>query len=418
MEEPPNQKLSDVHTVDYPIKASSTNQGRHLDSFTPGDPHQEHDGMKEESFHRIRESCRYPEQLSHQGIKHLQQLSEFCEQGKALSKDNIYTLKGLPVDRVSVGTPMPSHLSLSKIELKKDRVPIHAVKGEKLLIYGEMSPKTFVLIEHQKLQADDQLYECGEIYEILYTVDIRTLTTEELFGSKNQVKTFSWKTALTLHLHSQRGVKHFKITHKREIPYECQKCGKILYRESTLIIHQKSHSREKSCEFQVCRKTLQKSDFTRHQRTHTGEKPYVCQECGKTFMDKSNLTRDQRSHTGLKSYACQELGRLSPRRHISVNIRGLTLERSPVNIKNMGKLLPISHTSIDISKYTINTMHVKSLGKLSGKSTLTKQRIHTGEKSNGCQECGKISQFDTLRQRINQPSVTMIKSLLEGNECQ
>ncbi|KAG8507253.1 Zinc finger protein 717, partial [Galemys pyrenaicus] len=139
VEEPPSQKLSDVHTADYLIKANPTNQGRqlwqalpgnnkmsthertdvggqfnldsnqslnqsvkigltssvmpeqspaHRNSFIPGDPHEEHDGKEEEIFHRIRgHSLRYPEHLSHQGIVHFQQRFACCARGKALSKE-------------------------------------------------------------------------------------------------------------------------------------------------------------------------------------------------------------------------------------------------------------------------------------------------------------------------------------------
>ncbi|KAG8506272.1 Zinc finger protein 717, partial [Galemys pyrenaicus] len=146
VEEPPYQMLSDVLTTDYLIKANPTNQGRHLwqvltgnnktstnkrtdigikmnldsnnslnrsikigiissrmpenssvhrNKFTPGNPHEEHDGKEEEIFDRIRESLRYPEHLSHQMIPNFQQPFEFCEQGKALSKEIIFTYRGV-----------------------------------------------------------------------------------------------------------------------------------------------------------------------------------------------------------------------------------------------------------------------------------------------------------------------------------
>ncbi|KAG8524943.1 hypothetical protein J0S82_014953 [Galemys pyrenaicus] len=74
-----------------------------------------------------------------------------------------------------------------------------------------MYPQISILTEHQKLQADDQPYGCGESYESsLHSRHQRTLTTEEMFDSKNCVKTLSCKTALTLQPLSQTEMKQFK----------------------------------------------------------------------------------------------------------------------------------------------------------------------------------------------------------------
>ncbi|KAG8506274.1 Zinc finger protein 717, partial [Galemys pyrenaicus] len=314
VEEPPSQKLSDVHTVDYLIKADPKHQGRqwwkvrtgnnkistnkrtdagenfnldsnhtlsqsiktgtissrmpenssvHRNNVTPGDPHEERDGTEEGIFHRIGASLRYPEHLSHQGIQRFQQPSEFCEQGKALSKETLFSCRAVTAegnacedcecgdnsdkppfvvvqDRAQEGqTPCtctergdpgdvrPECLNTRGhgeqeecYESEPNLSPkFHTHQHESAQLggspfeyhrYGEMYPQTSVLTEHQKLQADDQPYGCGETYESsLHSRHQRTLTTEELFDSKNCVETFSWKTALTLPPQSQRGMKHF-----------------------------------------------------------------------------------------------------------------------------------------------------------------------------------------------------------------
>ncbi|XP_054553708.1 zinc finger protein 717-like isoform X1 [Talpa occidentalis] len=145
VDDPPNQDLSDVHTVDHLTQDSPANQGRHvwhvptasskipsderadlmeksnLDSihclnhsikneknsammpeyFTihrtmmiPGEPHEEHAGENEEVFSRMREPIKYPEHLSHQVIQNFQEPFEFREQGKVVSEETIFTPRG------------------------------------------------------------------------------------------------------------------------------------------------------------------------------------------------------------------------------------------------------------------------------------------------------------------------------------
>ncbi|KAG8504350.1 Zinc finger protein 717, partial [Galemys pyrenaicus] len=317
-----NFNLDSDHTLIQSIKIGTIssrmpeNSSIHRNSFTPGDPHEEHDGTEEEIFQRFRES------LSHQGIQHFQQSSEFCEQGKVVSKETIFSCRGVIAEGtackysecgdnsdksafvVQGQTPCTCTESGEPPDVKPVCLNTHGHgEGEQEECYesepnlshkfythqhesaqlggnnfeyhryGEMSSQTSVLTEHQKLQADDQPFGRGEAYESsLHSRYQRTLTTEKLFDSKNYVKAFSWKTALTLQPQSQTEMKHFSAhlrTHTSETSYECQEYSKTF----------------------SCRPSLNK-----YERTHTGERRYESRDCGRTPYHKSDLDKYKKSH--------------------------------------------------------------------------------------------------------------------------
>lgn len=88
-------------------------------------------------------------------------------------------------------------------------------------------------------------------------------------------------------------------------PYVCDECGKNFLQAADLARHNRVHSGEKpySCE-QCGRSFAQKGDLTRHTRVHTGEKPYTCIVCRKCFTQSGDLTRHLRVHTGEKPFSC------------------------------------------------------------------------------------------------------------------
>ncbi|XP_045313946.1 zinc finger protein 79-like [Leopardus geoffroyi] len=112
-------------------------------------------------------------------------------------------------------------------------------------------------------------------------------------------KLFSWDSSLILH---QR-------THTGEKRYECSECGKAFSQSTCLTQHQRIHTGEKPYECNQCGKAFsQSSHLTLHQKTHTGEKPYECNQCGKTFIQSIQLTLHLRTHSGEKPYECTERG--------------------------------------------------------------------------------------------------------------
>ncbi|XP_039762372.1 zinc finger protein 2-like isoform X4 [Pararge aegeria] len=132
--------------------------------------------------------------------------------------------------------------------------------------------------------------------KIILSSERNTLIVKKKFECNNCGNMFQRKTSLVQHIKTHTEAKLF---HCKFCPYTCKF-------KSSLTMHSKIHtgadnlSSCKLCEY----KCILTTDLVRHMRTHTGEKPYSCKVCNYKSAQKSTLVKHTRTHTGEKPYSC------------------------------------------------------------------------------------------------------------------
>ncbi|XP_034047330.1 zinc finger protein 436 [Thalassophryne amazonica] len=197
-------------------------------------------------------------------------------------------------------------------------------------------------------------------------------------------KTFSRATSLNIHMRTHSGekthsctycgkrftradlLKSHKRTHTGERPYSCNICSKTYAHSSQLRIHKRIHTGEKPYSCSHCGKRFNEHNQLKvHLRTHTGERPYSCQQCGKSFSNAGNLRIHERIHTGEKPYCCAQCGK---------------------KFNGLGDLK--THYRIHTGERPYSCQLCKKTFSQAGHLTIH-MRMHTGERPYSCNECGK-----------------------------
>ena len=107
-----------------------------------------------------------------------------------------------------------------------------------------------------------------------------------------------------------RSLTEHMYSHTGEKAFKCNLCDKAFAYKTSWDAHRLSHTGERPYKCDVCDKTFaQIKNFRLHQKIHTGEKPFKCDECDKAFIQRVALVTHKRTHTGEKPFECQECGK-------------------------------------------------------------------------------------------------------------
>ncbi|CAG9529607.1 unnamed protein product [Cercopithifilaria johnstoni] len=88
-----------------------------------------------------------------------------------------------------------------------------------------------------------------------------------------------------------------KIMHNDEKNYNCEICNKAFKWSGNLKNHKLTHGNVRPFKCHVCNKAFKRPhDLKKHNLTHGNERPYKCHMCSKTFKVSRNLKRHQLTH--------------------------------------------------------------------------------------------------------------------------
>ncbi|XP_017720485.1 PREDICTED: zinc finger protein 350-like [Rhinopithecus bieti] len=155
--------------------------------------------------------------------------------------------------------------------------------------------------------------------------------------------------------------------------------------KSHLLLHQKTHTGEKPCIYNDCRKGFtQKDSFIVQQETFTLENPCICSKCGQSFIQKLGLISHQRFHIDKTPFVRSECGQSCSQKSCVITRQKIHKGEMTPERSECGKAFIGSHSSLYIKEFIQETelLNVSQTGRLLSTSlALLNMRKYKGEMS-------------------------------------
>lgn len=93
---------------------------------------------------------------------------------------------------------------------------------------------------------------------------------------------------------------HILLQHERRESFVCEECGKSFLENHRLKQHMMTHTGDRPYDCHICGKAFaRRTSYRQHLLIHTGKRPYICDICGKAFTQKPGLICHRKSHPGV-----------------------------------------------------------------------------------------------------------------------
>lgn len=174
--------------------------------------------------------------------------------------------------------------------------------------------------------------------------------------------------------------------------YICNICGKEFINIKTMRCHSAYHTGKYQCE--TCGNYFSAEIHRNvHMRKHTGEKPHICNLCGKTFMYSNSLTYHLNIHRGENSFICDICGHRSFSKGNFERHKASHTKIKPHMCEICGKAFTVN---VDLKRHRLTHSNDKNFvcdicdKRFKTAAILTNhQRLHSGERPYSCDLCEK-----------------------------
>ncbi|KAL4222036.1 hypothetical protein ACF0H5_018079 [Mactra antiquata] len=171
------------------------------------------------------------------------------------------------------------------------------------------SEKMQPLLTHRAKHSDDRPFTCH--CGMRFRTNNTLIAHKKVHSGKKEYTctecgvSFATKNTLTQH----------KAVHSDTRPYLCDTCGFSTKFQSHLIAHRRLHTGNVfNCQFPNCGYfTPKRSQLKAHMRAHLGIRAYICNTCGKAFVEKSHLIRHEALHSDVR-LQCDQCDYNTPRK--------------------------------------------------------------------------------------------------------